>query len=100
MRQQDDTKTTEIFPMPAKRGRKPTGQAKSGAEREAARRKKKAEEQAALLAELDRLKAENARLLADNQEMAKRLLRQEPMATIAGPLFDFLENEAGIKCRD
>jgi hypothetical protein len=83
MKQQGDIRTVEIFPLPARRGRPPTGNAKTGAEREAKRRQKmrevaaaEAAELAALRVEVELLRSENAKLAEYNGRLLGRLVKQ------------------------
>lgn len=107
MKQHGDVRTVEIeaFPVPKRRGRPPSGSAKSASRRvmECNRRKAGAlsSELEALRLEVARLAGENARLFRDNQALAIELARLRPpedrlLSALAAPLAAFFD-EVGIR---
>lgn len=76
MKQQGDTSTSEIFPVPGRRGRKPTGNAKTGAERVAGYKQRKEGEIEAMRLELAELREKVRTLETDNAALAAELHRQ------------------------
>jgi hypothetical protein len=84
MKDSHDKTTPDLFPLPAPRGRPPTGTAKTTAERQAEFRRRKSAEQAS---EMKRLRAENEALrhqvtdARHGEELAGRALVAEQAKT-------------------
>lgn len=100
MKQQSDTRTIEAFPLPPRRGRKPSGAAKTPAQRVAEHKQRKDEAGAAMRSELLRLRQRVGQLEADNKALAAELVRlsapkRELLSGLAGPLAAFFD-ESGI----